>query len=105
MLPTSPASIPESFFFFSSRRRHTRLVGDWSDVCSSDLHAMVKGRAQAFGARDVGGAELAAFLVVPEDRVLQLVAMVLDERADAVLIGEPAQRFEGLGGAREIGLG
>src|SRR5574341_2370132 len=37
MLPTSPASIPESFFFFSSRRRHTRLVGDWSDVCSSDL--------------------------------------------------------------------
>src|SRR5262249_61954651 len=27
------------FFFFSSRRRHTRLVSDWSsDVCSSDLH-------------------------------------------------------------------
>src|SRR6266446_788596 len=27
------------FFFFSSRRRHTRLQGDWSsDVCSSDLH-------------------------------------------------------------------
>src|SRR5574337_1540861 len=25
-------------FFFSSRRRHTRLSGDWSsDVCSSDL--------------------------------------------------------------------
>src|SRR5690606_40976937 len=32
-------------FFFSSRRRHTRLSGDWSsDVCSSDLedtHALV----------------------------------------------------------------
>src|SRR5256885_6342312 len=28
------------FFFFSSRRRHTRLQGDWSsDVCSSDLGA------------------------------------------------------------------
>src|SRR5256885_8398810 len=28
------------FFFFSSRRRHTRLQGDWSsDVCSSDLTA------------------------------------------------------------------
>src|SRR5256885_2475386 len=27
-----------AFFFFSSRRRHTRLQGDWSsDVCSSDL--------------------------------------------------------------------
>src|SRR5256885_6485037 len=28
------------FFFFTSRRRHTRLQGDWSsDVCSSDLNA------------------------------------------------------------------
>src|SRR5690348_2149570 len=28
------------FFFFSSRRRHTRWTGDWSsDVCSSDLEA------------------------------------------------------------------
>src|SRR2546426_8116166 len=27
-----------NLFFFSSRRRHTRLQGDWSsDVCSSDL--------------------------------------------------------------------
>src|SRR5437879_13831782 len=27
-------------FFFSSRRRHTRYIGDWSsDVCSSDLAA------------------------------------------------------------------
>src|SRR5688572_31130096 len=27
------------FFFFSSRRRHTRFDCDWSsDVCSSDLH-------------------------------------------------------------------
>src|SRR5256885_446047 len=31
-------SIMNSYFFFSSRRRHTRLQGDWSsDVCSSDL--------------------------------------------------------------------
>src|SRR6266850_1044006 len=30
------------FFFFSSRRRHTRLQGDWSsDVCSSDLQDFV----------------------------------------------------------------
>src|SRR5256885_7037560 len=30
-------------FFFSSRRRHTRLQGDWSsDVCSSDLHAVLR---------------------------------------------------------------
>src|SRR5256885_5128149 len=31
---------PLHSFFFSSRRRHTRLQGDWSsDVCSSDLAA------------------------------------------------------------------
>src|SRR5437762_7007725 len=30
-----------SFFFFSSRRRHTRYIGDWSsDVCSSDLESV-----------------------------------------------------------------
>src|SRR5256885_17189752 len=34
-------------FFFSSRRRHTRLQGDWSsDVCSSDLavHQVLRAR-------------------------------------------------------------
>src|SRR3989442_11661113 len=31
-----------SFFFFSSRRRHTRCGRDWSsDVCSSDLNVLV----------------------------------------------------------------
>src|SRR2546430_458330 len=34
-LPLSPRAL---FFFFSSRRRHTRFDCDWSsDVCSSDL--------------------------------------------------------------------
>src|SRR5437879_7930866 len=33
------------FFFFSSRRRHTRYIGDWSsDVCSSDLASTRNGR-------------------------------------------------------------
>src|ERR1039458_5844640 len=32
------------FFFFSSRRRHTRCLSDWSsDVCSSDLQMVRKG--------------------------------------------------------------
>src|SRR3712207_6952407 len=32
------------FFFFSSRRRHTRYWRDWSsDVCSSDLRINVSG--------------------------------------------------------------
>src|SRR5256885_6136513 len=34
-------------FFFSSRRRHTRLQGDWSsDVCSSDLALYHSGHGQ-----------------------------------------------------------
>src|SRR5205807_4825938 len=34
--------------FFSSRRRHTRLQGDWSsDVCSSDLYAVLRNRDYA----------------------------------------------------------
>src|SRR5258706_1451595 len=38
MLIESVASSRMCVFFFSSRRRHTRLVSDWSsDVCSSDL--------------------------------------------------------------------
>src|SRR5256885_11985643 len=37
--PRNPrSSVGSIFIFFSSRRRHTRLQGDWSsDVCSSDL--------------------------------------------------------------------
>src|SRR5439155_19086154 len=36
------------FFFFSSRRRHTRWPRDWSsDVCSSDLGCFNVGQAAA----------------------------------------------------------
>src|SRR5260221_8727200 len=36
------------FFFFSSRRRHTRSLCDWSsDVCSSDLMATLLGPSLA----------------------------------------------------------
>src|SRR5688500_20130327 len=60
-------------FFFSSRRRHTRLQGDWSsDVCSSDLAGVVRlddaGRlgdadraqlvVQVVAARPVAGGEI-----------------------------------------------
>src|SRR5438045_9762412 len=50
------------FFFFSSRRRHTRCLSDWSsDVCSSDLLACTTlhvGQAKA--------AELAAALTAED---------------------------------------
>src|SRR5699024_11344392 len=36
-------SMQMEFFFFSSRRRHTRSKRDWSsDVCSSDLTTTIK---------------------------------------------------------------
>src|SRR5437762_8002924 len=43
-------------FFFSSRRRHTRYIGDWSsDVCSSDLEQ----------GREVGRPHAECFLLEP----------------------------------------
>src|SRR5438034_8154317 len=57
------------FFFFSSRRRHTRSLCDWSsDVCSSDLFLLgaaphdrgyVHERVALHGQdREIGGGEL-----------------------------------------------
>src|SRR5690349_24550450 len=40
-------------FFFSSRRRHTRSLRDWSsDVCSSDLLLVVGRKSERAGALD-----------------------------------------------------
>src|SRR6201996_7252382 len=50
------ASVPRSscFFFFSSRRRHTRFDCDWSsDVCSSDLGVLDD--VGDVGSADAGG--------------------------------------------------
>src|SRR2546422_5386376 len=42
-----------NFFFFSSRRRHTRCSRDWSsDVCSSDLATRWLALARAAGIED-----------------------------------------------------
>src|SRR5207249_8152501 len=45
------------FFFFSSRRRHTRSKRDWSsDVCSSDLvRVFLGGLASQLGGRLIHG--------------------------------------------------
>src|SRR5262245_63990927 len=42
-------------FFFSSRRRHTRCLSDWSsDVCSSDLSASPPAEPPARGRGNAG---------------------------------------------------
>src|SRR5690242_21899329 len=70
-------------FFFSSRRRHTRLTCDWSsDVCSSDLrgrHARVR-------------EELFALARRPLEGVRELVLGVSDAKALAAEIGRASCR-------------
>src|SRR5690606_40622688 len=64
------------FFFFSSRRRHTRFSRDWSsDVCSSDLHSQtpaVVAVPRDRGSRTVGApvSDTLVPAVVPERRGL-----------------------------------
>src|SRR2546429_5996628 len=72
------------FFFFSSRRRHTRCSRDWSsDVCSSDLKRREHLRVDLAGVgltrdgEDLGeahlqrhaGIELAHFLIVAVEQL------------------------------------
>src|SRR5256885_12639355 len=60
------------FFFFSSRRRHTRLQGDWSsDVCSSDLYRNNR----------------AAYLTERQRQVLRSVALGYRTREIAQMLG------------------
>src|SRR5262249_44659674 len=76
-------------FFFSSRRRHTRLVSDWSsDVCSSDLAVTLLGvLASVVSSRQItavltviGGLLTPVLLTVeqPDERNLFVYLLVLD---------------------------
>src|SRR5256885_9776964 len=60
--PKSVDAVSVLYVFFSSRRRHTRLQGDWSsDVCSSDLRiqdAEESGRADLARRRESRGSLL-----------------------------------------------
>src|SRR2546422_9186977 len=65
------------FFFFSSRRRHTRCSRDWSsDVCSSDLSLLEAHReVQAFGRKLALFSErapIAVFEVDPQATILDM---------------------------------
>src|SRR6266852_7989872 len=81
-----------SFFFFSSRRRHTRCYRDWSsDVCSSDLH---EGRRRAAARREeqrVAAVELAELLLRLGDG-RAVVPGVVEASGLAVLVVRPDRR-------------
>src|SRR5256885_3466352 len=61
-------SVSNCVFFFSSRRRHTRLQGDWSsDVCSSDLEEGVALLTRTLGTAPIGPYQLQAAIAAVHD--------------------------------------
>src|SRR5688500_20284963 len=74
-------------FFFASRRRHTRLQGDWSsDVCSSDLVQQAHGLgAEAARHRPEAGEEEPIVVPALDERVNR-VAVGLDRRDDDLTV-------------------
>src|SRR5262249_13201030 len=75
-----PPGLGGGHFFFSSRRRHTRLVSDWSsDVCSSDLAGPPR--------RDTGQGE--RIEIAMQDAMLQYIRVALSNQAT---YGVAAQR-------------
>src|SRR6266480_6637273 len=90
------------FFFFSSRRRHTRLTCDWSsDVCSSDLVPVLgqgtwgMGESKSARAREVAalrlGIELGMTLIDTAEMygdggAEKVVADAIDGQRDRVFV-------------------
>src|SRR5262245_63540830 len=75
-------------FFFSSRRRHTRCLSDWSsDVCSSDLRVVRSLRERSLRARN--GETRTGFALSRAERPLA-------ERADHPEDGSTLTGFPGL---------
>src|SRR5688500_18019840 len=68
-------------------------------------HAVEQLAAQRHRPGDFFGRELEPLLDVPDDVVLQLVAVLFEQAAKARDIAHRAQRLEGLGGAGEVRLG
>src|SRR5438270_2615358 len=78
-----------AFFFFSSRRRHTRFDCDWSsDVCSSDLGAPAGG-PDADGVGDALDDEPAAFAMVAPPSAAAAMAAPVTSLERTVLMGPP----------------
>src|SRR5438045_8394252 len=92
-------------FFFSSRRRHTRCLSDWSsDVCSSDLDAVDDyAKQRRVGRRDVDvGAPDAVARRPTRDREHPSVP-ARDAVRRVARVPPDAGRL-GAGGARRVGL-
>src|SRR5205807_4180240 len=87
-----------AFFFFSSRRRHTRLQGDWSsDVCSSDLKLMVE-RGLSLS-RERAQAMILAGRVLVNGQKIEKSGSAIEQGAEIRLLGEE-MKYVGRGGLK-----
>src|SRR5258705_4556371 len=75
-----------SCFFFSSRRRHTRCLSDWSsDVCSSDLAGLkISGGAISIDVTVGSGAGIVNGIVANDKN---------EAIADAVVVAVPEEKY------------
>src|SRR2546429_7305361 len=72
-----------AYFFFSSRRRHTRCSRDWSsDVCSSDLTRTLASCQYDIFVKDVADSRTRQSLMarVLEKRLVELFGVRSEER-------------------------
>src|SRR5205807_6071195 len=68
------------FFFFSSRRRHTRLQGDWSSTCALPISIFLRIRnVSEYGQKD--GA-------VPKEQEKKLALQLIESRSEERRVGK-----------------
>src|SRR5690625_6085814 len=84
------------FFFFSSRRRHTRWPRDWSsDVCSSDLMSIEADQQRVAVQRFYGHVACVEFLNI----AFAIAARLREEFAAPVLVHVERDEIEEIGRA------
>src|SRR5207249_6724583 len=82
------------FFFFSSRRRHTRSKRDWrSDVCSSDLGATVDAIGSLLSASGVE-VQTAELMTVGLVQMAVVVLRMSTPRGEQTLTGSAIVRTD-----------
>src|SRR5579862_9937001 len=87
------------FFFFSSRRRHTRWNCDWSsDVCSSDLFAV--GEHHRLDMAVSATAVVLAAIAAATGRIRLASAVTILSTADPVLVFEEFATVDLISGGR-----